>query len=286
MEPDRIFGDVADLYDRRRPGLSADRVRDRARRGSRRRARRSSKRAPGTGKATAGFAAQRAPRSLRSSPTRGWPRSAVATRRTPGACASSLRASKTSSSNLRASRSGSRRSRGTGSIPSWGAARDGCGDRARWGPGADVEHAGGGPQRDPARDRSGLRAAMFPSWPRARSRTGTSGVDELGYQPLIGPGRFGAAHRGSRFPGSQRYTSLEYIELLETHSDHQSLAPGVASRRCSPTSATTIDDHGGFARLPLRDRSRDLPARADAPTRRRSAQATRRRRRSRGAMTA
>jgi SAM-dependent methyltransferase len=103
----------------------------------------------------------------------------------------------------------------------------------------------------PAVDRSAIRLAIeavyarhVPEVTQGFFANGNLRRDEVGYQPLIGPGRFGPPS-WQQIPWSQRYTSLEYAELLETHSDHQSLPPAQRAGLLADVRAT-IDDHGGF----------------------------------------
>jgi SAM-dependent methyltransferase len=64
------------------------------------------------------------------------------------------------------------------------------------------------------------------------------------HSALVGPDRFAAAE-WLVIPWTQRYTSLEYVELLETHSDHQSLPPVLRAALLVDIRAA-IDEHGGF----------------------------------------
>ncbi len=241
MEPDRIFGDVAGLYDRRRPGYPAalfEAVLDAAP-GARQTI---VEAGAGTGKATAGFA-HRGASVTAIEPD---PRMAEICRRNtadtarvrivvghfedaelePGAFTIGIAAQ------------------------SW-----------HWvDPERGAAQMAAAIQPDgilalfwntPAVDRSGIRLAIegvyarhVPELARGAFANGNVRRDELGAQALVGPGRF-TEPSWQQIPWTQRYTSLEYIELLETHSDHQSLPPAQRAGLLADVRAV-IDDRGGF----------------------------------------
>jgi hypothetical protein len=68
-------------------------------------------------------------------------------------------------------------------------------------------------------------------------------VGETGNDPLVAPGRF-EAPVWRTFAWTERYTSREYVELLETHSDHQSLSPAVRRALLADVRAV-VDERGG-----------------------------------------
>lgn len=103
----------------------------------------------------------------------------------------------------------------------------------------------------PAPDRSPVRLAIEAAYARHvpemvegsianRARP----VDESQYQVLLGPDRFAEPER-HQFPWSRQYTSAEYAQLLETHSDHRSLPEDRRAALLADVVAV-IDDHGGI----------------------------------------
>ena len=240
MEPDRIFGDVAELYDRRRPGYPAaavEAVLDAAP-GA---AQAVVETGAGTGKATAAFAARGAS-VLAIEPD---PRMAEICRANtagirhvevlvahledavlePGAFTIGL-----------AAQSWHWVDPEVGAERMAAAIRSGGVLALMWNTAAE--------------DRSPIRLAIdaayrlhVPELAETSVANRPVTVDESRHESLVGPGRFDPP-TWTAYPWTRAYTSREYVELLETHSDHQSLAPEIRAALLADVRAV-IDDHGG-----------------------------------------
>jgi SAM-dependent methyltransferase len=240
MEPDRIFGDVADLYDRRRPGYPPhlfETVLDAAP-GARQTI---IEAGAGTGKATAGFAARGA--------------SVVAVE--PDArMAEICRHNTAETGRVRvvvahfedAELEPASFTMGLAAQSwHWVDPERGAAQMA-----AAIEPGGilALVWNAPAVDRSAIRLAIEAAYERhvpelahGAFANGHIPRDKLGDEALVASGRFATA-TWQRIPWSQHYTSLEYVELLETHSDHQSLPPAQRAGLLADVRAV-IDEHGG-----------------------------------------
>ncbi|HEY3723428.1 MAG TPA: methyltransferase domain-containing protein [Acidimicrobiia bacterium] len=240
MEPDRIFGDVAELYDRRRPGYPAaavEAVLDAAP-GA---AQAVVETGAGTGKATAEFAARGA--------------SVLAIEPDPR-MAEICRANTAATGRVEvlvAHLEDAVLEPGGFTIglaaqswhwvdPERGAARM-----------AEAIRSGGVLAlmwNTAAEDRSPIRLAIEAAYRRHAPELAETSVanrpvtvDGSGHESLVGPGRFDVP-TWTAFPWTHRYTSREYVELLATFSDHQLLAPDVRAALLADVRAV-IDDHGG-----------------------------------------
>jgi SAM-dependent methyltransferase len=241
MEPDRIFGDVAELYDRRRPTYPAllfEAVLDAAP-GARQTI---IEAGAGTGKATAGFAARGAsivavePDARMAEICR---RNTVETGRVRVVVARFEDAQLEPESftiGLAAQ--------------SWHWVDP---ERGATKMAAAIEAGGilALVWNAPAVDRSAIRLAIeaayarhVPELAQGAFVNGNVPRDDLGHEVLVAPGRF-AKPTWQQIPWVQRYTSLEYVELIETHSDHQSLPPAQRAGLLADVRAV-IDEHGGF----------------------------------------
>jgi hypothetical protein len=103
----------------------------------------------------------------------------------------------------------------------------------------------------PADDRSPIRLAIEAAYARHVPELIEGSLvnrwqpdDEAQDDPLLAADRFTDAF-SRHFPWTQRYSSGEYVQLLDTHSDHRSL-PDATRAALFADVAAAIDEHGGF----------------------------------------